>query len=59
MIYKASRRSSGGLAFSNAGDVIASQCAYWRGNPLRFPESPGDCHGLRPRNDSIFVNRRM
>ena len=25
-------------------DVIASQCAHWRGNPPDTPETLGDCH---------------
>ena len=39
--------------------VIASQCAHWRGNPRKLPESFGDCHvGLRPpRNDVLFSGK--
>ena len=45
--------------FRIVGDVIASQCAHWCGNPLRFPESPGDCHvaafRAAPRNDAFCL----
>ena len=33
--------------------VIASQCAHWRGNPLRIPEKLGDRHTSgAPRSES-------
>ena len=44
--------------------VIASQCAHWRGNPLRTRRKPneiqaktfGDCHvGLRPPRNDMFL----
>ena len=38
--------------------VIASQCAHWRGDPLKIPETLGDCRvpfgfAQGPRNDSF------